>query len=146
MKTYPVTRFRNDRGLRLRKLQQSRVESVSIDELRSQLDVDSVMPGLGREQGAIERGQRRFDQPLGQDLETLATTRFDQRRNQQDVNQTVGFVATRQCMQRHTIGTWLERLVADMVRIELREDLLKMIQLVASQLCQRFLQETMVGI
>ena len=49
MKTYPVTRFRNDRGLRLRKLQQSRFESVSIDELRGQLDVDSVMPGLGRE-------------------------------------------------------------------------------------------------
>ena len=146
MKAYPVTRLRDDLGFPVGEFAQPSLDDLRRGESSRQFNIDSMMSSLAREQRAIEPDQRLILDPVGQQAEALAAARLDERGDQQDVDQSLGFISTRERMKGHPIGTRADRLVSDSAPVEMREDLLKMIEFFPREIRKRFLEESIMRI
>lgn len=122
------------------------MDRFPILQLQGKLQIDPMMSRLGSQQRTVDIGQFRIRETLRKDLKTLTATGFDERRNQEYVDQPIGLLAAHERVERHAVGTRPNRLVPNPTCIEQPKDLLEMIEFVAGQLGQRFLKETMMRV
>jgi len=114
--------------------------------MHREFQINPMMPRFRGQQRAIDLSKLLVGQTVRQNLETLTTPRFDERRNQQDVDQSIGFVPANERVQCHAVGTRAKRVVSNSACIEQCEDLLEVIEFVPGQLRQRFLKEAMMRV
>jgi len=112
-----------------RELPQASTDLQTWHELRREINVDSVVPGLCREKPSIELGELSIRKCVGEDAESLAAPRLDQGAAQEFIHQPRRLEAARGAQQAPRVGARSLASKADSPFCQDSEDRAKVLEL-----------------